>query len=76
MRWHIGKAKRVSEPVVELFISELVTLCKKHNLIIQHEDTYGAFVIEALNKDGLNWLTDASIGKTVDDSNATQTPTR
>ena len=45
----------------ENFMAELKELCEKYNLVISHEDCGGAFLIEKLNEEGLEWLMTAWI---------------
>lgn len=41
---------------VSAFLAELEQLCVKHAVVIAHEDTYGAFVVEPITPIGLKWL--------------------
>lgn len=43
------------------FLEDVVSLCKKHNLTISHEDGHGAFIIEEYDKFNLEWLHQADI---------------
>lgn len=40
------KTKRYEpNPEVDAFLSEIIAVCIKHNLMIGHEDTHGAFIV-------------------------------
>ena len=41
---------------MKAFLDEINLVCKKHNLSISHEDTYGSFIIEEYDKDSIDWL--------------------
>jgi hypothetical protein len=56
MRWNDRKARYAQNAVVDNFIEELVTVCRKHGLCIGHEDSHGAFIIENLTEGRVNWL--------------------
>lgn len=44
---------------VKLFIEDIETVCKKHNMSISHEDEHGAFIIKSFNQGNIDWLKDA-----------------
>jgi hypothetical protein len=44
------------------FLSDIVEICKKHNLSISHEDDQGAFIIERYCEHNVAWLLDAQKG--------------
>jgi hypothetical protein len=37
--------KKPQSKKVRLFLKELITVCRKHNLLLEHEDGYGAFIV-------------------------------
>jgi hypothetical protein len=41
---------------VEAFLSDVVELCRKHNLSISHEDGEGAFLIEPFDERLVEWF--------------------
>lgn len=43
------------------FIEEIISVCKKHNLSIAHQDTQGAFIIEEYHDENIDWIKDAEI---------------
>ena len=48
---------------IDNFLDEIVELCKKYNLVIEHEDSHGAFEISDLDKDeDFCWLREAYDG--------------
>ena len=45
---------------IELFLDEIIEVCKKHGLSISHEDEQGAFLIEDYDEEMYsNWLRQA-----------------
>lgn len=40
----------------ETFLAEIEAVCRKHGLVIAHEDRHGEFVIDPLTEEGLEWL--------------------
>lgn len=59
-RWNQKLKKRTVNPLVDVFISDIIKVCKKHKLSLSHEDLYGAFVIERYHKIYSKWLMTAS----------------
>jgi len=55
--------ERDAEPV-PTFLAEIEAVCRRHGLVIAHEDTGGAFVIRRFSERGIRWLNDASIDLT------------
>lgn len=41
------------------FIEDIISVYKKHNLSISHEDEHGAFIIDEYNEDNIGWLLSA-----------------
>lgn len=51
---------------VRSFINDITKVCEKYNLMIEHEDHHGAFIIEKFNKeDHEYWFCEAMIGDTL-----------
>ena len=48
---------------VEAFLQEVVEVCKKHGMAIGHQDSQGAFVVEAFTQESVEWLLDAVVSK-------------
>ena len=46
---------------VDVFLSEIDTVCKKHRLSISHEDEHGAFIVTDYNVVCREWLNSAFI---------------
>ncbi len=68
-RFYLKTNEDTENKKVDDFLSELHDLYKKHNLCIEHEDNHGAFIIEKYdNEKDFEWLNNAFIGKTVDDT--------
>jgi hypothetical protein len=59
LRWNNKQNSRVENAAVDAFISDLVAVCRKHNMSISHEDGHGAFEIESFSKDNIEWLSEA-----------------
>jgi hypothetical protein len=49
----------MNDKAIELFIKEIIEVCKKHNLSIGHEDTHGAFIIANYDEYYNEWLLEA-----------------
>ena len=45
-----------SNAKIDAFLSEIIEVCKKHDLSISHEDYNGAFEIELFSQDNIDWL--------------------
>lgn len=50
-----------SDPKVRAFLDDIFDVYKKHGLSISHEDSQGAFIIEGLYTQNINWLKDAHV---------------
>lgn len=60
-RWMTRRKENGDTPAIDLFIEEIIAVCKKHGMSISHEDGHGAFVIENEdNERNFDWLRDAS----------------
>jgi hypothetical protein len=60
LRWSKDSMEMVEVPEVDAFIAEILSVCKKHNLAISHEDGHGAFIIERGYSDvNAEWLQQA-----------------
>ena len=40
----------------EAFLAEIEAVCRKHGIVIAHEDRHGCFVLDPLSDEGLDWL--------------------
>lgn len=45
----------------DIFLAEIVAVCRQHGISIAHEDTHGAFVLVPFNKEDSDWLKQAQI---------------
>lgn len=43
------------------FLSDLVEVCKKHNLSLSHEDGLGYFIVEKYDSRNIDWLLEAQL---------------
>jgi len=50
---------------VDKFLQEIASSCQKYKLSISHEDTHGAFIIEAYDESNIEWLMNALFGKSI-----------
>lgn len=55
-----GNGKFKSCPKIDDFLSDILAVCRKHQLCIGHEDTHGAFLIHCLDENVTMWMNDAS----------------
>ena len=47
--------------MVEKFFEEFDELCKKYNVSLAHEDTYGAFIVQSYLESNMKWVKDEII---------------
>lgn len=45
---------------VRVFLEEIADVCRRHRLSISHEDGHGAFIVETLKQDNIDWLNHAA----------------
>jgi hypothetical protein len=58
-RWSQIEKKQVGNPQIDSFLRDIVAVYMKHQMCIMHEDTHGAFIIEPMHQEGVNWIRDA-----------------
>lgn len=58
-RWNNTTGQSDACPEVDAFLDEIVAVCEKHGLSISHEDGHGAFEIERMSEDNIQWLRQA-----------------
>lgn len=58
-RWSRKAGGFVVVPEVDAFLAEIVEVCKRHGLSIQHEDSGGAFQVVEFYEPAMEWLLDA-----------------
>lgn len=51
-RWDRNLATYVDAPDVDAFLSEIIAVCRKHNMVLEHEDSQGGFLVYREFKDG------------------------
>ena len=71
-RWHHGKSDFVEDPKVDAFLEDILTVCRKHHLLLSHEDGHGAFLICEYSEGDPDWLRHADIEKTAEDRRTDQ----
>ncbi len=63
-RWDAEKNEDVEVPEVDVFLNDLVAVCRKHGMSLGHEDRHGAFeVYRHISPDALEWLCAAHISE-------------
>ena len=50
----------------EAFLADIEAVCRKHGIVVAHEDRHGCFVLDPLTDEGLAWL----LGAEFDDRDA------
>ncbi len=53
-----------SDLAVDAFLQEIIAVCRRHQMCIEHEDHEGAFRIEPMDENSLDWLAEAHDGVT------------
>jgi hypothetical protein len=61
-RWNRDTYKNVENPKIDAFLQEVIEVSIKHGFSIAHEDSHGAFIVEAAYKPNFDWLMEASDG--------------
>lgn len=63
-RWDTDAREVVIRQDIDLFLDELEALCRRHGLIVSHEDGHGAFIIRTLDdrQNAFEWLREAMVG--------------
>ncbi len=61
-RWNLTHNDERRNKRVDVFLKAVCEVCKQHGLSISHEDQRGAFVIEEMDEDNLEWLNAAYDG--------------
>lgn len=56
VRWNCKTGRWDVSPEIDRFLEEISQVCRKHNLVIGHEDEMGAFVVEKFSEKTLQWL--------------------
>ncbi len=46
---------------IDLFLKEIVKVSKKHGFSISHEDFQGAFIIEKISDENIDWIENSHI---------------
>ncbi len=54
------------DPKAEAVIKEVIAVYLKHGMALSHEDTQGAFIVEKMTPELVNWMESAFLGKTLD----------
>lgn len=49
----------ISDEDIDAFLNELESLYYKHGLSLGHEDSHGAFIINLLRQEDINWVREA-----------------
>jgi hypothetical protein len=59
IRYNVATGQRVQSDKQDAFIEEIISVCKKYNMSISHEDLQGAFEIKKHSKLNDEWLRQA-----------------
>jgi hypothetical protein len=59
LRWNTNKHIESENAAVDAFIEDLVTVYRKHNMSVSHEDGHGSFVIEPFSELNVEWISQA-----------------
>jgi hypothetical protein len=63
-RWDCNTDNFVIDNAVDVFIDELVEVCRRHNMTLGHEDEHGAFQVKrGFTEDRAGWLRAAHIAE-------------
>lgn len=58
-RWNRDMRDHVENPKVDAFLEEMAAVCRKHGLVLGHEDNHGAFTVDKIDMGDINWMLDA-----------------
>lgn len=59
-RWSTTEHDIVENKRVDAFLDEIEKVCKKHGMVIGHEDQNGSFLVKKFNVDDMDILKDAN----------------
>lgn len=64
-RWDCNVSERVEDPKVDAFLDEIIAVCRKHEMVLGHEDSHGAFTVtkRVPRSDDEGWIHGAMIEK-------------
>ncbi len=57
-----GRRHSLNQPV-DLFLADVLAVCKRHNMSISHEDRHGGFIVEPYSAYNASWLFEAAFSK-------------
>jgi len=60
-RWDSRTKKDAEFPGIDIFIEEVLAVCRRHGYSISHEDVHGGFIINGFNEDNADWLRSAAV---------------
>lgn len=64
-RYWRGQSRFAESEEVDVFLEEIVQVCKEHGFSLAHEDIQGGFIVETYDEDNIEWLMDAAIGESL-----------
>ena len=61
-RWDVDAKARRRSPRADRFLADILAVCRKHGLVLGHEDTHGAFEVLPYSDEVAQWLDSATEG--------------
>lgn len=62
-RWDLQKRENVERADVDKFIEDILGVCREHEMSLAHEERHGAFIVEPLADENIEWLRGAMINR-------------
>jgi hypothetical protein len=65
-RWVQQGFESVDSPqYIEKFLDEIISVCKKYDISISHEDGHGGFILEKFDEYNEQWLRNSAMDKSL-----------
>lgn len=58
-RWSKTQGEFLEIPRIDAFLEDVIAVCKKHGLSIEHEDNHGSFIVTEYYEPSSDWLREA-----------------
>lgn len=59
-RWSTTARAEVEVPAIDVFLEEVIAVCRKHGFSLSHEDGHGGFKVERPSDRNFDWLREAA----------------